>query len=140
MNAVELSAGYARWASTYDGPNPAIEAEEPVVRALLGGLPPPGPLAPRVAIDVACGTGRHGAYLAALGYAVTGVDATTEMLALAAEKVPVATFKVGSNPCRRFDWQFTAGIQQQLSFGGMPNLTQQNILVVSNHEFLSLSF
>jgi ubiquinone/menaquinone biosynthesis C-methylase UbiE len=85
----DVDAGYTRWAPSYDGPNPAIEAEEPVVEELLAGI------APGVALDAACGTGRHAARLARLGHRVIGVDATEAMLARAREKVPGAEFRVG---------------------------------------------
>lgn len=82
---------YTRWASTYDDPaNPAIVAEEPAMRALLEAAPPGR------ALDVGCGTGRHAAHLASLGYEVTGVDATPAMLAVAQAKVPGARFNVGT--------------------------------------------
>ncbi|HMC51812.1 MAG TPA: class I SAM-dependent methyltransferase [Acidimicrobiales bacterium] len=81
--------GYTRWAPRYDGPNPAIEAEQPVVHAMLT-------TAPRgVALDAACGTGRHAAKLVELGYDVIGVDATEAMLAVAREKVPSADLRRG---------------------------------------------
>jgi ubiquinone/menaquinone biosynthesis C-methylase UbiE len=67
----------------------AIEAEEPVVSALLETLPR------GAALDAACGTGRHAATLAALGYCVIGVDATEAMLAIARAKVPGAEFRIG---------------------------------------------
>lgn len=43
-------------------------------------------------LDVACGTGRHAAELAARGFAVTGVDYNDELLALARERAPGAVF------------------------------------------------
>jgi SAM-dependent methyltransferase len=45
-----------------------LEIEQPIVREILDGLPL------GVAIDAACGTGRHTAYLASLGHTVIGVD------------------------------------------------------------------
>ncbi|MGR6319178.1 class I SAM-dependent methyltransferase [Micromonospora soli] len=82
--------GYRTWASTYDQPgNPLVEVEEPVVRAILDGLPPGR------ALDAACGTGRHAAYLAGRGHVVTGVDSSPEMLDRARAKVPGAEFLVG---------------------------------------------
>jgi ubiquinone/menaquinone biosynthesis C-methylase UbiE len=45
-----------------------------------------------VALDAACGTGRHAAYLASLGHAVIGVDSSAGMLARAREKVPQGEF------------------------------------------------
>jgi SAM-dependent methyltransferase len=77
--------GYARWAASYDEPgNELIDIEEPIVREILDGLPV------GIALDAACGTGRHAAYLASLGHAVIGVDISPEMLAVAREKVPAA--------------------------------------------------
>src|SRR5947207_1054515 len=55
--------GYIAWATTYDTlPNALIRLEEPGVRGLLD------PLLPGPALDAACGTGRHTAYLAARGH------------------------------------------------------------------------
>ncbi|WP_144119134.1 class I SAM-dependent methyltransferase [Catellatospora sichuanensis] len=78
---------YRDWAATYDQPgNGMIELEEPIVRRILDGLPV------GVALDAACGTGRHAAYLSALGHRVVGVDASAEMLAIARERLPEAEF------------------------------------------------
>ena len=77
MAASELTvnAGYAEWAATYDdSSNPMFLAEGPVVRGLLASYPV------GAALDAACGTGRHSAYLASLGHRVTGIDSTDEML------------------------------------------------------------
>jgi len=52
------------------------------VREILGGLPV------GVAVDAACGTGRHAAYLASLGHTVIGADTSPEMLAVARTKLP----------------------------------------------------
>lgn len=41
-----------------------------------------------VALDAACGTGRHTACLVSLGHKVIGVDTSPEVLTLAREKVP----------------------------------------------------
>jgi ubiquinone/menaquinone biosynthesis C-methylase UbiE len=81
--------GYTRWAPVYDGPNPAIEGEQPVVHGILETLPA------GVALDAACGTGRHAAKLAALGHQVIGVDANEAMLELAAAKIPEADLRRG---------------------------------------------
>lgn len=79
--------GYARWAEFYDEPgNQLIDLEQPVVREILDGLPV------GIALDAACGTGRHTAYLASLGHDVIGVDTSAEMLARAREKVPGSEF------------------------------------------------
>ncbi len=83
-----VTAGYAEWAAGYDTErNPIILAEEPVVHELLSRYPL------GAALDAACGTGRHAAYLAALGHQVTGIDATAEMLEKARARVPSAQFE-----------------------------------------------
>jgi SAM-dependent methyltransferase len=89
IDRYEVDAGYSLWAPSYDGPNPAIEAEEPVFRSIVGAL------RPGVALDAACGTGRHAEILDAMGWQVIGVDATDAMLELARSKVPAATFHSG---------------------------------------------
>lgn len=79
--------GYDRWAPFYDEPgNQLLDVEQPIVREILDGLPV------GVALDAACGTGRHTAYLASLGHEVIGVDTSPEMLARAREKVPTGEF------------------------------------------------
>jgi ubiquinone/menaquinone biosynthesis C-methylase UbiE len=85
----EVEAGYTEWAPRYDGPNPAIAVEQPIVHRMLYGAPP------GVALDAACGTGRHAAKLAELGHRVIGVDTTSAMLDVARAKVPDAEFRTG---------------------------------------------
>lgn len=85
----DVASGYARWAPAYDGPNPAIEAEEPVVHAMIGEL------TPGRALDAACGTGRHAGHLAGAGWDVTGVDATPEMLDVAEARFADVDFRRG---------------------------------------------
>ncbi len=83
-----VTAGYAEWAAGYDTDrNPIILAEEPVVHELLACYPI------GAALDAACGTGRHAAYLASLGHQVTGIDATAAMLEKAKTRVPSARFE-----------------------------------------------
>jgi ubiquinone/menaquinone biosynthesis C-methylase UbiE len=84
-----VEAGYTRWAPRYDGPNPAIAREEPIVHEMVASVPVGD------ALDAACGTGRHAAHLAGLGHRVVGVDATEAMLAVARDKVPGADFRLG---------------------------------------------
>lgn len=84
-----VASGYAAWAPSYDGPNPAISLEEPVVHRIVDALPVGR------ALDACCGTGRHAAHLAGLGWDVVGVDATHEMLEVARAKVPGARFEQG---------------------------------------------
>jgi SAM-dependent methyltransferase len=78
---------YRGWAPFYDEPgNALIDDEQPIVREILSGLEP------GVAVDAACGTGRHAAYLAELGHRVIGVDESPEMLDVARSKVPAGEF------------------------------------------------
>src|SRR3954471_6790276 len=85
----DVDEGYTEWSKTYDAPNPAIEAEEPIVRAILAELPLGD------ALDAACGTGRHAQHLAALGHRVIGVDGTAAMLAVARAKLPEVDLREG---------------------------------------------
>ncbi|GIF75163.1 class I SAM-dependent methyltransferase [Asanoa siamensis] len=90
VGETDTVAGYRVWSRSYDEPgNPLIDVEEPLVRAILAGLP-----AGR-ALDAACGTGRHAAHLAATGHTVVGVDSSPEMLAYARRNAPGATFLHG---------------------------------------------
>ena len=85
-----VTDGYAEWAAVYDAPgNPVVLAEEPVVHEMIARHPAGD------ALDAACGTGRHAAYLASAGHRVVGVDATPEMLEHARAKVPAARFETG---------------------------------------------
>jgi ubiquinone/menaquinone biosynthesis C-methylase UbiE len=85
-----IGDGYAAWAPVYDTmPNALIRAEEQLVRTATQDL-----VSGR-ALDVACGTGRHAAWLCAAGHATIGIDATAEMLDIARDRVPDAQFQVG---------------------------------------------
>jgi SAM-dependent methyltransferase len=76
-NTVEERArAYARWARA--GADASFPPTLEAVRALL-------PPAPCRVLDVGCGEGRVGAALAADGFAVVGVDASAEMVALASQ-------------------------------------------------------
>jgi SAM-dependent methyltransferase len=86
----DARSGYERWSLRYDEPgNPLIAIEQPVVWRLLEAI------APGRALDLACGTGRHARRLVELGHRVEGVDLTPEMLRLAAQNVPQASFREG---------------------------------------------
>ncbi len=87
VEPIPTTEGYGSWAEFYDEPgNQLIDLEQPIVREILDGLPR------GVALDAACGTGRHSAYLASLGHTVIGVDSSAAMLARAREKVPGGEF------------------------------------------------
>jgi ubiquinone/menaquinone biosynthesis C-methylase UbiE len=89
VRPITAAEGYDVWAEYYDGPNDLIDLEEPIIRPIIDRLPI-GP-----ALDAACGTGRHAAYLAAKGHSVIGVDGSARMLAVAKAKVPGADFCQG---------------------------------------------
>jgi ubiquinone/menaquinone biosynthesis C-methylase UbiE len=87
IRPITTREGYAAWAASYDdAPNQLLDLEQPVLREIIDGLPV------GVALDAACGTGRHTAYLASLGHEVVGVDSSPEMLDVARTKVPTGTF------------------------------------------------
>jgi ubiquinone/menaquinone biosynthesis C-methylase UbiE len=87
VEPIPTTEGYGTWAEFYDEPgNQLIDREQPIVREILDGLPG------GVALDAACGTGRHSAYLASLGHTVIGVDTSAAMLERAREKVPSGEF------------------------------------------------
>jgi SAM-dependent methyltransferase len=87
---VDTVTGYESWATTYDEPgNGLFTVEEPLVHEVVDALPP------GVALDAACGTGRHAAYLAEHGFRVIGVDSSPDMLEHARTKVPGGEFHVG---------------------------------------------
>lgn len=120
MQVPELSVaeGYAAWAPTYDSmSNALIRAEEPLVRAATADL------RPGRALDAACGTGRHAAWLSAAGHVTTGIDSTPAMLEIAQRRVPEAEFKIAdltNLPLEdaSFDFAICA-----LSLTHLPNLT-----------------
>ena len=88
VEPIPTTEGYASWAEFYDEPgNQLVDVEQPLVRTILDGLPA------GVALDAACGTGRHSAYLASLGHTVIGVDNSAAMLARARVKVPDGDFR-----------------------------------------------
>src|SRR6266511_2600341 len=68
VEPISTTEGYGSWAEFYDEPgNQLIDLEQPIVWEILDGLPR------GIALDAACGTGRHSAYLASLGHTVIGV-------------------------------------------------------------------
>ncbi|MEA2333331.1 MAG: hypothetical protein QOH58_3469 [Thermoleophilaceae bacterium] len=89
-----IDTGYTIWADTYDPPSeddhdPIIQLEQPVMRALMDGLPD-GPV-----LDAGCGTGRHTAYLVEAGREVVGVDPVEAMLDQARKKLPSVDLRKG---------------------------------------------
>ncbi|MEV0224545.1 class I SAM-dependent methyltransferase [Streptomyces sp. NPDC050704] len=86
---VDTVEGYGIWSTTYDGPNPAFDFDEPLVAEIAEALPT------GVVLDAACGTGRIAAALAEQGHRVLGVDSSPEMLARARRRVPQGDFHLG---------------------------------------------
>ncbi|MGI8456511.1 MAG: methyltransferase domain-containing protein [Propionibacteriaceae bacterium] len=75
--------GYRRWSMSYDvRRNGLYPLEEPWVRDRVDRL------LIGTALDAACGTDRHGAYLAERGHRVIGLDSSADMLAQAERKAP----------------------------------------------------
>ncbi|WP_086161716.1 class I SAM-dependent methyltransferase [Streptomyces marincola] len=89
---VAPAEGYRLWAETYDAaPNAAFGHDEQLVDRLADGLP-----GAAAVLDAACGTGRLAVRLAGRGHRVVGVDASPDMLARAARRVPEAMFARGA--------------------------------------------
>jgi ubiquinone/menaquinone biosynthesis C-methylase UbiE len=88
---LDVDTGYAAWASSYDTmSNALIRAEEPLIEAALADI------GPGMALDAACGTGRHSARLMAAGHRTVGIDRSEAMLAIARDKLPnVEIFRTG---------------------------------------------
>lgn len=87
-NAISSAEVYRDWAPDYDAPgNGMIDLEQPIVRGILDALPVGR------ALDAACGTGRHAAYLAKLAHHVIGIDESPEMLDLARTRLPHADLR-----------------------------------------------
>jgi PPM family protein phosphatase len=81
---VSTRKGYELWAASYDQPNnPLIIVEEPMVDEIVADL------AISSALDVGTGTGRYALKLARRGIAVTAIDQSPEMLAVARQAASV---------------------------------------------------
>ena len=89
VDRVDTVAGCELWSATYDRPNSAFDLDEPVVKEILDSLPV------GVALDTACGTGRHAQLLAERGHRVIGVDGSPDVLARARTRVPQGEFLLG---------------------------------------------
>ncbi len=98
FGAVDLRKAYAAWAPLYDvGPgNPVQRAND---QALSVSVPAAGER--WVAVDVACGTGRHASLLRARGWRRSfGFDLSPEMLARADGYQGTAGADLRAPPCR----------------------------------------
>lgn len=90
IRPLSAEQGYDVWSARYDRePNDLFTLEEPAVWGITDRLPA------GVALDAACGTGRHAAHLAGRGHTVIGVDASAGMLTAARANVPGADFRLG---------------------------------------------
>ncbi|MCZ0982831.1 class I SAM-dependent methyltransferase [Streptomyces diastatochromogenes] len=90
VSELDAARGYEAWSAVYDSlPSSYIEVEEPVVGRILDGL------APGVALDAACGTGRQTRALVGRGHRVIGVDQSPHMLEKAGERSPQADLRIG---------------------------------------------
>ena len=90
VTPVDTVTGYMNWSKTYDEPNSLFAIDEPLVHEVVDALKP------GVALDAACGTGRHATYLAERGHQVIGVDSSPDMIEHARAKVPGGEFLVGA--------------------------------------------
>ena len=89
VHEVDVAEGYARWAEFYDLElNPLIAVEGPLVESIVRDIPMES------AIDVGAGTGRHTLALASGGVAVTAVDPSLEMLAMARQKAKASGLNI----------------------------------------------
>jgi SAM-dependent methyltransferase len=100
-----LNLPYDLFAPVYDhffGPESAGDTLRALDRLLLRHL-----LRGASVLDLCCGTGQLSAALLQKGYAITGVDNSTAMLARARERAPGAHFELADardfQPPRRFD-------------------------------------
>ncbi|QNP74821.1 class I SAM-dependent methyltransferase [Streptomyces roseirectus] len=90
VSELDAAQGYAAWSAVYDSlPSSYIEVEEPVVAQILDGI------APGVALDAACGTGRQTRALLGRGHRVIGVDQSPQMLDKARAHAPRAELRAG---------------------------------------------
>lgn len=86
-----VEQGYAEFAQVYDQiSNIVIDLEASPVRSIVANI------TPSRAVDAACGTGRHSAFLRELGWEVIGIDRSPEMLTSAAAKLPQGVFALGA--------------------------------------------
>jgi trans-aconitate methyltransferase len=78
---------YTSFAWAYDlvVPSPGAPQAAECARLLAGR---------KTIVDIGCGTGRHSLALAEAGFAVTGIDASGEMVAVARERAPNVAFEV----------------------------------------------
>lgn len=111
---------YDHWAALYDqtlGPDYCRQKLGLLERAFLPNIPSCG----RV-LDLCCGTGQLIAPLVARGYAVTGLDASSDMLAYARRNAPAADFVQGDAREFHFEAPFDGVICTSASLNHMSSL------------------
>lgn len=97
-NNLDVLNGYKEWSKTYDKtPNLLIEIENTAVKNILNKIPIGS------ALDVACGTGRYARILKDLGFDVTGMDMSIDMLKKAKLNNPDINFILGDIEKIKFD-------------------------------------
>lgn len=117
VERVDVSDGYARWAATYDNPNnDLLKLDIPIVREMLADFPA------GTVLDAACGTGRLSAVAADTGHRVVGVDASSDMLAKAGERLPDAVFHLGDTHDLPLDDASVNGVVCGLALTHVPSL------------------
>jgi len=101
----------------------------------------------RKVLDLACGTGRHSCILNRMGYKVTGIDISEEMLKVARKKCPEVNFKKMDFfklkfPKNKFDasiimWSTISYIKSQKDFRkfikGVANATKHLLIIDSSN-------
>jgi trans-aconitate methyltransferase len=103
---------YTSFAWAYDVvvPSPSAPQPDEVARLLAGR---------KTLVDAGCGTGHDAAFLAAAGFAVTGVDASPQMIELARSRAPQAQFAVGDV----FSWRPPAPVDGVVCRGVFDEIT-----------------
>jgi trans-aconitate methyltransferase len=94
-------------------PSPAAPQPEEVARLLAGR---------RSIVDVGCGTGRISAALASAGFAVTGIDASAEMIEVARARAAAVDFEVAD----LFSWRPPAPVDGVVCRGVLNDFTQDS--------------
>lgn len=83
IRRIDPRGGYDVWADTYDTtPNPVVQMDARVTPRLVE------PVAGERILDAGCGTGRNFPHLLKAGAEVAGMDFSTGMLRVAAERYP----------------------------------------------------
>ncbi|STX52155.1 methyltransferase [Legionella busanensis] len=90
-------------------------------------LPPKGTI-----IDIGCGSGRDAKIFSEKGFTVTGIDFCPELLAIAKEHAPLATFKIMDIEELSFSESSFDGVWSACSLGHIPKNVLPEILMTIN--------